>query len=354
MATEWLPAAIFSFCGRDGCRRGARQKKERPTRRGRPFRFLCRRGLLLATATAFATVATATVTTVTAAVATTVTARTAVATATLTGCTLCSGVDTGVRRQVALAVNFTVADPNLDAEHADFGVSLCQCVVDVGTDGVERRTSFLEHLAASHFGAADAAGDLDLDALGAHAHRRSDGHLDGTTIRHTAFELAGDVVGHDVGVNLGTLHLEDVDLDVLVADLLELFLQFVDLLAAFADDDTRTGGVDGDGDEFERTLDDDLRQGSFRQTGVQILADLGVLEDAGRIVTVPVGIPTTDDTQTVADRIGLLSHDYASAASCAGSSAGFSFLVPTITVTWLERLRMRAARPCGAVRMRLS
>ena len=234
-------------------------------------------------------------------------------------------------------------------------MSLCQGVVDIGTESMERRTAFLEHLAAGHFSTTDAAGDLNLDTLGAHAHGRSDGHLDGAAIRHAAFELTGDVVGHDVGIHFRTLHLEDVDLDILVADVLELFFQLVNFLAAFADDDTRTGGVDGDGDELERALDDDLRQGSFRQAGVQVFADLGILEDAGRILTVPVGVPATDDTQTVADRIGLLSHNYASAASCAGSSAGFSlFLAATITVTWFERLRIRAARPCGAVRMRLS
>ena len=187
-------------------------------------------------------------------------------------------------------------------------MSLCQCVVDVGTDGVKRGTTLLEHLAAGHFGAADATADLNLDAFCAHTHRGCDGHLDGTAIRNAALELTCDVVGDDVGVNFRALHLEDVDLDVFTADLLQFLFDLVDLLAALADDDTGTGRVDGHRDDLEGALNHDLRQRSLCQTCVEVFADLGVFQNPGGVVTVPVGVPTADNTYTIADRIGFLSH----------------------------------------------
>ena len=172
---------------------------------------------------------------------------------------------------------------------------------------MERGTAFLEHLAACHFSTADAAADLDLDALGAHAHGGGDGHLDGAAVAHAAFDLTGDAVSDDGGIDLGALHLEDVDLDILLGDLLQLFLQLVDLLAALADDDTRTGSVDGDGDELQGALDDDAGEAGLREAASQVLADLIILGDLlGVIAADPVGVPTTGDTDTVADRIGFI------------------------------------------------
>ena len=105
---------------------------------------------ILAALATLATVGTATIAT-----ATTVASAT-LATATTLGCSLGSG-DTGVRGEILLAVLFTVANPHLDTEAADLRVRDSECVVDVCTESMERGTSFLEHLAAGHFGAADAA-----------------------------------------------------------------------------------------------------------------------------------------------------------------------------------------------------
>ena len=158
--------------------------------------------------------------------------------------------------------------------------------------------AFLKHLGAGHLGAVQATVDLDLDALGAHAHGRSDGHLHGTAIGDLALDLVSDVVGHDLGVELGALHLVDVDLHVFVGEVLELFLELVDILTALADDEARTRGADGDGHQLERALDDDARHTGLGQTHVKILADFGILDKRISIITttVPVGIPTTDDT----------------------------------------------------------
>ena len=103
---------------------------------------------------------------------------------------------------------------------------------------MERRTAFLEHLGTCHFSTADAAADLDLDAFCTNPHSVGYRHLDGAAIRNASFNLTCDAVRDDVSINLGALDLVDVDLDILLGDLLELFLEFVDLSASLADDET--------------------------------------------------------------------------------------------------------------------
>ena len=176
---------------------------------------------------------------------------------------------------------------------------------------MKRRTAFLEHLAASHFGATDAAADLDLDALGTYAHRSGDSHLDGAAIGHAAFDLTGDGVCHDIGIGLRTLYLVDVDLDILLGHLLQLFFELIDLLTALADDNTRTGCLNGHGDELQGALDHNLGKAGLGQTIGQILTDFEILGDLlGIITTDPVRVPTTGDTDSIADWISFLSHNF--------------------------------------------
>ena len=122
---------------------------------------------------------------------------------------------------------------------------------------MQRSTTLLEHLLTSDLSTVQTAGDLNLDTLGTSTHRVLDSHLDGTAISHEVLDLAGDVLTDDRGIELRTLNLEDVDLDILLVELLQLLLQFVDILTTLTDDDTRTGCANSDGDEFESTLDDD-------------------------------------------------------------------------------------------------
>ena len=122
---------------------------------------------------------------------------------------------------------------------------------------------------------------------------------DGVTDRQAL--LAGDVLAYDDGIHLRTLYLEDIDLNLLAGELLQLFLELVDLLTALADDDARTGGGNGYRNQFQRALDDDLRDACLGQTDIQVFADLGVLDQLlGEVFAAePVGIPTADDTKTI-------------------------------------------------------
>ena len=74
----------------------------------------------------------------------------------------------------ALGHDLAVVDPALDADAAGGGPGLGEAVVDVRAKGVQRHAAVGVALGPRHLGAAQAAGDLDLHALGARsASRRS-------------------------------------------------------------------------------------------------------------------------------------------------------------------------------------
>ena len=66
--------------------------------------------------------------------------------------------------------------------------------VDVGAKSVQRHAAFHLHDRPAHLGAAEAAGETDLDALGAAAHRLLHGVLHGTAVRNAAGDLLGDAL----------------------------------------------------------------------------------------------------------------------------------------------------------------
>jgi len=73
------------------------------------------------------------------------------------------------------------------------------------------------------------------------------------------------------------LHLEDINLDFLIIEFLQLFLQFVNILTTLTNDDAWTGRADRDGDQFQCALDDNLRYAGLCQTLVQVLTDFLIL-----------------------------------------------------------------------------
>ena len=59
-------------------------------------------------------------------------------------------------------------------------------------------------------------------------------------------------------------------------------------------------------DKFESSLNYYLGNACLWKTGVKILADLVILLNSVSIITVPVRVPTADDTKSVADWISFL------------------------------------------------
>ena len=204
----------------------------------------------------------------------------------------------GRRNELGSAIDDTTANPHLDTDAAIGGMSLGIGIVDVGAERVKRSTTLFEVLAAGNLGATDTASDGDFDTLGTGTQGGGDGILDGTTILDTAFNLLGDVLSYEDSIHLGAFHLADVNLDILSGKFLELLAQFVDLGTGTSDDETRTGGVDGDGEQLQGTLNVNFGDTSLGKTGVEILTDLVVLNELlfKSSSAKPVRIPSADDT----------------------------------------------------------
>ena len=125
--------------------------------------------------------------------------------------------------------------------------SLREAVLDVGADGLQGDGALVIVLNAGDLAAAETAGAAGLDALGAGAHGAGHGVLHGAAVRDALFQLLGDVLRHQLGVHVGVLDLDDVQLHLLADELLNGQAILLDLLAALADDHAGPGAVQIDG-----------------------------------------------------------------------------------------------------------
>ncbi len=123
-------------------------------------------------------------------------------------------------------------------------------------------------------------------------------------------KLAGDVVRHQLRVELGTLDLFDVDADFLAREVRELVAQLVDFRALLADDDARPAGVQRDDDLPRLALDHDVRDRRVAEARLEILAQQLVLAEQRRQVAARVvaRLPILRDAEPESDRMCLLSH----------------------------------------------
>src|SRR3954470_8959887 len=205
----------------------------------------------------------------------------------------------------------TLVDPHLDADATERRLGLEEAVVDVGAQRVQRDAAIAVVLGAGHLGTAETTAALHADALDL---RRAHGGLDRlphrAAERHAVGELLRDRLGDQLGVGLGVLDLEDVQLDLLLGQLLQCAADPVGLRAAAADDDARPGGVDVDADAVTGALDLDLGDAGALHARRQQLADLDVLGHVLRVllVGVPARLPVRGDTQAETVRVDFLAH----------------------------------------------
>src|SRR4029079_2120508 len=128
-------------------------------------------------------------------------------------------------------------------------------------------------------GAAQAAADLDLAALGAGAHGARQGALHRAPEGDAGLQLLGDRLRDELGVELRALDLEDVDLDLLARDAVQILAQGVDLAAGLADHDARTSGVDVDLHFVVVLADRDVAQARVGELVDDVATDRDVLEE---------------------------------------------------------------------------
>src|SRR5690606_27499171 len=129
----------------------------------------------------------------------------------------------GARRLLSrlLASEFLVGDvalvdPDLHADAAEGGPGLVEAVVDVRAERVQRHATLAVELRPAHLRAAETAGDLDPHALGAGALGALEALAHRAAERHASGELLRDALGDELRLRLGVLHLEDVELDLLL------------------------------------------------------------------------------------------------------------------------------------------
>ena len=209
---------------------------------------------------------------------------------------------------------------------------------------------------AGHLGAAEAAGDLDLHALGAGAHRAGEGPLHRPAEGHAVLELLGDRLGDELGVELGALDLEDVDLDLLFGHAVQIAAQGVHFGARLADHDPGSGRVDVDLEFVGVLADRDFRQPGVGELVDDVLADADILgEVLGEVALVePVGLPVVDVTHAHRLWMNLLSHLCLSLSFVSlGLVARARACTASAIVRWLVRLAIGVARPIARGRKRL-
>ena len=258
----------------------------------------------------------------------------------------------GLLGRPLLLGHVALVDPDLHADLAERRLGLEEAVVDVRAERVQRNAALAIELGARHLGAAEATRALHADALGAGALRRLHALAHGATERDAGSELLGDALRDELGVHLGVLDLEDVQLNLLAGELLEVGAKLVRLGAAAADDDAGARRVKVDADALARALDLHLGHACALEARRHESADLDVLDHVVAVALAllgRIGEPTRPvigrDPQAVAARVDFLSH-YRAPSWMAASG------VATTTVMWHERLRMRAARPWARGRIR--
>src|SRR3546814_5409490 len=120
---------------------------------------------------------------------------------------------------------------------------------------MQRHAAFAIPLRTRDLGAVEAAGDVDLDAQRAQAHRVADGALHRAAEHDAALELLRDRLGDQLRVEFGLADLGDVDVRRDAHQVGYFLAQLLAVLAALADPHARASGVDRHARGLGRTLD---------------------------------------------------------------------------------------------------
>ena len=94
---------------------------------------------------------------------------------------------------------------------------------------MKRSTSLFVHFLTSHFSSVQTTSDLHFDTFSTCTHSICYSHLDSTTVSNLTLNLSCYVISNDRCVKLRFLNLENINLHLFVVELLQLFLQLVNL-----------------------------------------------------------------------------------------------------------------------------
>ena len=175
---------------------------------------------------------------------------------------------------------------------------------------MQRDAAFAVPLPACHLRAAEPAAHGHPHAQGPGPHRAQDRLLHGAPVADPALDLAGDVLGHQLGVQLRLLDLLDGDPDPVAEPLFEVLAELVHRGPALADHDPRLGSVDGHRHlGVGGPLGLDLGDAGVVQPLQDHAPHLEVLVEQLRVVLVdgePVRLPGAVDAQAEPVRVNLV------------------------------------------------
>ena len=109
-----------------------------------------------------------------------------------------------------LRENLAVEHPGLHPDDPVGRVGVRHAEVDIGPHGVQGHPALAVPFGPGDLCPGQAAGASHLDPLGAEAHGGLDGLLHGAPEGHASLQLHGDVLGHELGVQLRFPNLLDV------------------------------------------------------------------------------------------------------------------------------------------------
>ena len=145
---------------------------------------------------------------------------------------------------------------------------------------MQRNPALAVELGAAHFCTTETTRHLDSNTLnrrGALGTLQALAHC--TTECDASAELLRDPLCHELGLGLGVLDLENIELDLLARELLEVRANSLGLCASSTDHDARTGGVDVDANAVAGALDFDAGNAGTIERRLQQVADLDVFGD---------------------------------------------------------------------------
>src|SRR5690348_2149979 len=207
--------------------------------------------------------------------------------------------------------DLALVHPDLDADDAVGGARLGETVVDVGAQRMQRHATLAAPLGAGDLGAVQAAGDVDLDAQGAQAHRVADRALHRAAEHDAALQLLRDGLCHQLRVQLGLAHLVDVDVRRDAHHVADFLAQLLDVLALLADHHARAGSVDRHARGLGRALDLDLRDAGGGQLLLQHVADLDVGHEILGVIALvgePLRVPVLGNAEADTGGMNFMTH----------------------------------------------
>ena len=150
-----------------------------------------------------------------------------------------------VSEDVAVFQTIALVYPDLHTDDAVGCLRFGKTVIDIGTQGMQRHATFTIPFGTCDFDAVQTTGrhDLDTDCTQAHGVLHRTTH--GTTEHDTFFQLLRNRIGDKLGMQLRLADFLDIDMNRYAHDLGQIRLQDFDIFTLLADNDTRTGAVNG-------------------------------------------------------------------------------------------------------------